>query len=230
MLNVRGRYEAQEQERARLSSELHDSICQRLVAVRLQVESGIIYMTKTPPAYITAQSTFQHLEENLSEALGEVREIAHGLHPPILREMGLAASLRRLVPNMENGTTSIRFRSRGPVEGLPVDVRLVFYRVAQECLSNVKRHSRASRAMVRLIGNRRGVRLTVWDNGIGFDTNCMTDNRVRGAGLRNMKTRVEEAGGQLTTTSKPGSTMVIATIPRPLLQHFLTIHHARPPR
>jgi two-component system NarL family sensor kinase len=70
----------------------------------------------------------------------------------------------------------------------------------------------------------------VWDNGIGFDTNCMTDNRLRGAGLRNMKTRVEEAGGRLTTTSKPGSTTVIATIPRPFLQHFLTIHHARPPR
>ncbi len=226
MLNIRGRREAQEKERAWLSSELHDGICQRLVAAKLQAETGIIYMKKTPPAYITAQSTFQNLEKDLKDVLQETREIAHGLHPMILKDLGLRAALQQLAHDMQNDATPIRFRSHGPVEGLYIDTSLAFYRLAQEGLSNVKRHSRASRAMLRLTGSRRAVRLTVWDNGTGFDSDCIAGGRAHGAGLHNMKTRVEEAGGWLVITSKPGNTKVAATIPRPFLQRLLTIHYA----
>jgi two-component system NarL family sensor kinase len=226
MLNIRGRYEAQEKERAWLSRELHDGICQRLAAARLQTEVGIIYMMKTPPAYMTAQSTFQHLEKDLKDVLQEMREIAHGLHPMILKDLGLLAALQQLAHDMENSTVSIRFRSRGVVEGLPADASLAFYRLAQECLKNISQHSRASRATLRLTGNGQAVRLTVWDNGIGFDPDYITGGHGSGAGLRNMKARVGEAGGQLIITSKTGSTKVTATIPRPFLQRFLTIHYA----
>lgn len=226
MLNIRGRREAQEKERAWLSSELHDGICQRLVAAKLQAETGIIYMKKTPPAYITAQSTFQNLEKDLKDVLQETREIAHGLHPMILKDLGLRAALQQLVHDMQNDATPIRFRSHGPVEGLPMDASLAFYRLVQEGLSNVKRHSRASRAILRLTGSRHAVRLTLSDNGAGLDSDCIIAGSSCGAGLRNMKARVEEAGGRLVITSKPGSMKVTATIPRPFLQRLLTIHYA----
>jgi two-component system NarL family sensor kinase len=130
VLNIRGRREAQEKERAWLSSELHDGICQRLAAARLQTEVGIIYMMKTPPAYITAQSTFQHLEKDLKDVLQEMREISHGLHPMILKDLGLLAALQQLAHDIKNDSIAIRFRSRGPVEGLPADASLAFYRLA----------------------------------------------------------------------------------------------------
>jgi two-component system NarL family sensor kinase len=226
MLNIRGRREAREKERARLSSELHDGICQRLAAARLQAETGIIYLMKTPPAYMTAQSTFQHLEKDLKDVLQETREISHGLHPMILKDFGLLAALQQLAHDMKNDSISIRFRSRGPVEGLPADASLAFYRLAQECLKNIGQHSQASRAILRLTGNGQAVRLTLSDNGIGFDAHDPECGRMRGLGLRSIKARVEEVDGRLIIASKPGSTKVTVTIRRPFLQRFLTIHYA----
>ena len=229
MLNIRGRREAQEKERAWLSSELHDSICQRLVAARFQANAGLIQLAGVPPAYAPAQSTFQDLDKDLKDVLRETREISHGLHPMILKDLGLLAALRQLVHDMENDAIVIHFRSRGSVERLPDSTGLIFYRLAQECLRNLRQHSQASRATLRLAGNRRAVRLTVWDNGIGFDARDPECSRMRGLGLYNMKARVEEASGRLTITSRPGSTKVTATIPHPFLQQLILKNHAQPP-
>jgi two-component system, NarL family, sensor kinase len=226
MLNIKGRREAQEKERARLSSELHDSICQRLAAARLQIGSGLIQLEGAPAPYTQAQAAFRNLEKDLKDVLRETREIAQGLHPMILRDLGLPAALQQLAHDMENGTLVIHFCSRGPVEGLPDGTSLVFYRLAQECLKNIRQHSHASKAALRLAGSRQAVRLTTWDNGTGFDPDCITASRGCGAGLRNMKTRVEEAGGGMTITSKPGSTKVTATLPRSFLQRLIPGNHA----
>jgi two-component system NarL family sensor kinase len=229
MLNIRGRREAQEKERAWLSSELHDGICQRLAAARMQASTGLIQLAGVPPAYAPAQSTFQYLEKDLKDVLRETREISHGLHPMILKDLGLLAALQQLAHDMKNDSIAIRFRSRGPVEGLPADASLAFYRLAQECLKNIRQHSLASRALLRLTGNRCAMRLTAWDNGIGFDARDPECSRMRGLGLHNMKARVEEAGGRLIITSRPGSTKVTATIPRPFLQRLIPGNHAQPP-
>ena len=227
MLNIRGRREAQEKERAWLSSELHEGICQRLAAARLHASTGLIQLAGVPPAYAPAQSTFQYLEKDLKDVLRETREISHGLHPMILKDLGLLAALQQLAHDMKNDSIAIRFRSRGRVEGLPADTSLVFYRLAQECLRNIRQHSQASRATLRLAGIRRVMRLTVWDNGIGFDACDPECSRMRGLGLYNMKARVEEASGRLTITSRPGSTKVTATIPRPFLQPSLPMRDKR---
>jgi len=229
MLNIRGRHEAQEKERAWLSSELHDGICQRLAAARFQASAGLIQLAGVPPAYAPAQSTFQDLDKDLKDVLRETREISHGLHPMTLKDLGLLAALQQLVHDMENDTIAIRFRRHGPVEGLPDGISLIFYRLAQECLRNLRQHSQASRGRLRLTGNRRAVRLTVWDNGIGFDAGSPKRDRMRGLGLGSMNARVEEAGGRLTITSKPGSTKVTATLPRSFLQRLITGNHAQPP-
>ncbi|PTQ83010.1 two-component system NarL family sensor kinase [Nitrosospira multiformis] len=230
MLNIRGRREAQEKERAWLSSELHEGICQRLAAARFQASAGLIQLAGIPPAYAPAQSTFQDLDKDLKDVLREMREISHGLHPMILKDLGLPAALQRLAQDMENDSIAIRFRRHGPAEELHADTSLVFYRLAQECLKNIRQHSLASRALLRLTGNRCAMRLTVWDNGTGFDPDHLEGGRTPGAGLRNMKARVEEAGGRLTITSRPGGTKVTATIPRPFLQQLIPGNHAQPPR
>lgn len=118
MLNIRGRREAKETERVRLSSELHDGICQRLAAARMQASAGLIHLAVIPSAYVPAQAAFRNLEKDLKDVLQETREISHGLHPMILKDLGLAAALRQLAQDMENDTTSIQFRRRGLVEGL----------------------------------------------------------------------------------------------------------------
>jgi two-component system NarL family sensor kinase len=227
MLNIRERRAGQEEERSRVAGELHDGICQRLVSLKLQVEAMAIRLLGTSAQFAVTEAPFKRISTELAEILNEVRETGRGLHPVILKEVGLAATLRQLAHDMENDTTSIRFRSRGSVEGLPPDATLAFYRLAQECLKNIRQHSQASRAVLHLAGNRRAVRLTAWDNGIGFDARDPECKRMRGLGLYNMKARVEEAGGQLTITSRPGSTKVTATIPRPFLQRFLPMRDMR---
>jgi two-component system NarL family sensor kinase len=227
MLNIRGRREAEETERVRLSSELHDGICQRLAAARMQASAGLIHLAVIPPAYVPAQAVFRNLVKDLKDVLQETREISHGLHPMILKNLGLAAALRQLAQDMENDTTSIQFRRHGLVEGLSNGNSLAFYRLAQECLKNMRQHSHATKAALRLAGTRHAMRLIVWDNGIGFESDCLAASRSHGVGLRNMKARVEEAGGQLTITSRPGSTKVTATIPRPFLQRFLPMRDLR---
>ncbi len=135
-----------------------------------------------------------------------------------------AVALQQLAHDMQNDATPIRIRSRGPVEEHSMDTSLAFYHLAQEGLSNVKRHSRASRAILHSTGRRRAVWLTGWDNGTGFDSDCIADGRARGAGLHNMKTRVEEAGGRSTFISRQGSTEVTAALPRPLQRTIPRAH------
>jgi two-component system NarL family sensor kinase len=145
----------------------------------------------------------------------------------ILKELGLLAALRHLAHDMENDTISIRFRSGGPSKDFPVmstSSSIVSPRNAPPTSSGGILRHRGKAAPDR---DRRAVRLTVWDNGIGFDPNCIAGSHGRGAGLRNMKASVEEAGGRLTITSKPGSTKVTATIPRPFLQRFLPMRDKR---
>lgn len=221
MLNIRERRAAQEEERARVASELHDGICQRLVSIKLQIETGIIRLTELPGHDVLAQIPLEHIASELNDLLKEVREIARGLYPGILKDFGLTASLRQLAADMEDGATKIHFHMLGVPDGLSNSANLALYRVAQESLINVKRHAAASRILLSLEADKHCIRLTISDNGVGFSESRFPAGPKHGLGLRNMKNRMEEAGGELSITSSGGNTSVVATIPRTLLPNLL---------
>ncbi len=206
---------SQEDERARLSRDLHDGISQWLVSIKLQIESGIAKLTATDPKPILAQKSLDRAASSLNDVLGEVRRISHDLRPALLDDLGLRAALDHLAREFSE-LVGVRtsFRAEGSVDGLGDVANTVLFRVAQEALTNIKRHANASQVTMLLRGDRRLVHLSISDDGIGFDVACVALHPKRGIGLRNMHERVSAVGGQFEITSSAEGTHVLATLPR----------------
>jgi two-component system NarL family sensor kinase len=98
----------------------------------------------------------------------------------------------------------------------------VLFRVTQEALANIGKHAGAARVDLRLIFHRQAVRLTVQDDGEGFDVAALQDDPRRGIGLRNMQERLASVGGQFRVDSRPGSTRLIAQVPAAAIARFAT--------
>lgn len=206
---------SQEEERARLSRDLHDGISQWLVSIKLQIEAGIIKLSGSPEQAASAHLTFERTAALLNDVLGEVRRISHDLRPAILDDLGLAAALEHLAQEFTaHAATAADFNAAGNTDGLSDVANTVLFRVAQEALTNIERHAAASRVSMRLEGNARCVALTVCDDGVGFDIDHIDGHPKRGIGLRNMTERLEAVGGKLSLTSSLNGTTVQATVLR----------------
>ncbi len=206
---------SQEEERARLSRDLHDGISQWLVSIKLQVESGIAKLASHAAQPDMARASFDRAAGQLNDVLGEVRRISHDLRPALLDDLGLATALEHLMREFNEHTAiATDFQSEGPVDKLPDVANTVLFRIAQEALTNIKRHANASLVSVRLVGCRNDVKLFISDNGIGFDVAGIAQHPKRGIGLRNMHERVDAIGGTLELTSSSDGTQVITTLPR----------------
>jgi two-component system NarL family sensor kinase len=205
--------ESQEQERARLSRDLHDGISQWLVSIKLQIEAAIIRLTGNAEQQQAARSSFERTAGQLNDVLGEVRRISHDLRPAILDDLGLAAALDHLAREFtEGGAAPVHFTAEGASAGLPDVVNTVLFRIAQEALTNARRHAGAHRIGLALARSGREVVLTVADDGHGFDPDSVAQHPQRGIGLRNMAERMEAIGGQLSIASSPEGTTVRASV------------------
>lgn len=202
---------SQEDERARLSRELHDGISQVLVSIKYQFELAQHHLESAEgdPAHDLREGI-----QRLSGAIAEVRHISHDLRPTLLDDLGLSVALDQLAKDFarHSGITISAETELGDKD-LSKEAALTLFRIAQEALTNVERHSRASEAHLHLVDTGRELQLIVSDNGVGFDAQRVELDRHRGIGLRNMRERVEYLGGQLTISSRPGNTEVVAAMP-----------------
>lgn len=204
---------SQEDERARLSRDLHDGISQWLVSIKLQIESGIAKLAADQAE--PARKSFDRAAGQLNDVLGEVRRISHDLRPALLDDLGLAAALEHLTREFSEHTSIATIcESEGQVDGLTDVANTVLFRIAQETLTNIKRHANATKVSVRLTGDKTSVQLVVSDNGVGFDVAQIAQHPKRGIGLRNMHERAEAVGGKLLLASSAEGTQVITTLPR----------------
>ena len=207
--------ESQEEERARLSRDLHDGISQWLVSIKLQIEAGIARLAGNADQQAKAPVTFERAAEQLNKVLGEVRRISHNLRPAILDDLGLGAALDHLVHEYNDSSSaqaSFAASPPGAGEGLPDMVNTVLFRIAQEALTNSERHANASEVLVGLREAHGVVELRIEDNGGGFDADGIDLHPQRGIGLRNMTERMEAIGGSLHITSSPAGTVVLARL------------------
>ncbi|GGY56956.1 cache domain-containing protein [Pseudoduganella albidiflava] len=205
--------ESQEEERARLSRDLHDGISQWLVSIKLQIEAGIERLSGQPSQTDKALAVFEHTAGQLNKVLGEVRRISHNLRPAVLDDIGLAPALAHLAEEFQHDSgMPVRFSAAGSTERLPETANTVLFRIAQEALTNIERHARASRIAVALAGTAHGVTLSIGDDGVGFDPADIAQHPKRGIGLRNMMERLEAIGGRLELDSSPAGTTVRAHI------------------
>ncbi|RJG16601.1 cache domain-containing protein [Massilia cavernae] len=205
--------ESQEQERARLSRDLHDGISQWLVSIKLQIEAGIIRLAGNAEQQQKARAGLEHTADQLKDVLGEVRRISHDLRPAILDDLGLAAALDHLAQEFsEHCGMPVDFSAEGSMDGLPDVANTVLFRIAQESLTNIERHAHAHKVDMALERKGTTITLTVRDDGGGFDPQRVALHPKRGIGLRNMMERMEAIGGRLDIDSSETGTSVRATI------------------
>ncbi|MGP0076246.1 MAG: PAS domain S-box protein [Bryobacteraceae bacterium] len=192
---------AQEEERRRIARELHDDVTQRLAS--LGIELGLL--KRTPGGAEALDTHVRQVQAQILQLSEDVRKLSHSLHPSILEHSGLAASLEmhcREFAGQHGIPTS--FRARDVPDGIPRPVALALYRIAQESLQNVARHSGAATASVVLAGESEArLSLFVIDNGKGFDVNKAKISP--GLGLVSIEERARHIGASVTVDSMPGA-------------------------
>ncbi len=204
--------ELQESERRRLAGEVHDGISQRIVGLSFHLSAAADAVAASPEFAAEQIRSAQHLAD---EALEETRLAIAGLRPPVLDDLGLAASLESLVRSVPTEEVSIQVDA-APCE-LPEHLETAIYRIAQEALQNIVKHAGASEALLRLRETDLGVVLEVSDDGHGFDVRTLPSGGGRpvGYGLSGMHERAELVGAHLHIDTAPGAgTRLTLTVPR----------------
>lgn len=202
----------QEDERRRLARELHDQTIQDLIALGQQAQ--IIGMKLKQDDHADLRD-LQQLQEAIQETIDGVRRISRGLRPIYLEDLGLVAALEMLAHDVQaEQDLTVEFSKVGEVRRLHSEVELALYRMAQEALSNVSRHAAAQKAWLTLEYQQDGVKLTIRDNGVGFQTPDQTSELALSGhyGLIGMQERAVLIDAQLEVHSAPGEGTQIAIV------------------
>ena len=202
---------SQEEERARVSRELHDHICQLLVSIKYQFE--LVGHRLAHPGGQPVTAIDKEIAA-LSKAIGEVRRISHDLRPALLDDLGLPAALEHIGNELaQRSGLQVRVSPRVHEDRLPELQAVSLFRVAQEALRNVERHAQARHIDIRLDDAGDKLELRITDDGRGFDVKNVELSKDHGIGLTNMRERVERNGGTFQLVSQPGHTSLIASFP-----------------
>jgi signal transduction histidine kinase len=193
--------DGQENERQRISREIHDGLGQYLLAMKVKLENAIISRN------VENDKSLEELKSLFIRTIEEVKRISDNLIPVILDEFGISTALKNLCDDIAgDNNIKIEFVSFGVPANIDYKIQTYLYRIAQEGLSNIIKHSKASEANVQLLGNADQVNLVIEDDGSGFDVK----GKTKGNGLNNMKERAAILNGTVEIISKPGEGTTIA--------------------
>ncbi len=207
---------AQEDERARLARELHDEIGQTLTAVELSIDRIIHSLPETESENIDRLEKVQALTE---EAMTDLRRLIADMRPGVLDELGLLPALGWLSDHaLRPLGIQVRIETEAVDGRLPTEIETILFRIAQEAMNNVARHSQAENLLIRLEGVSDGIRLILVDDGRGMTANRPADSQARdhGLGLAGMRERAAMVGGVVEIESEPGAgTHIRVSVPLP---------------
>ena len=190
---------AQEAERSRIARELHDHVNQTLALLSVELEQ----FRRVPSSSPGRHDAMRAMQERLKALSSDIHAMSHRLHPSKLKHLGLVPAIRALCRDVEEGGLHVDVADRGIPRTLPDDVALTLYRVAQEALQNVKKHSGTNHADLSLSQQSAIVTLRLRDKGKGFDPSLLES--CNGLGLVSMTERVSAVGGTLSIRSSPGA-------------------------
>ncbi|WP_416768967.1 cache domain-containing protein [Pseudomonas sp. RHF3.3-3] len=201
----------QEEERSRISRELHDGISQLLVSIKFKFElAGHVFEKQQ---YAKGLGILREATERMGEAIGEVRNLSHDLRSSLLDSLGLPAAIGHLTAEFEQRTGLQVSCSVSDFDSRLADEAAVsLFRIVQEGLANIERHARARHVSINLYSSETSIRLRMVDDGIGFDIAQVTRSQA-GIGLRNIRERVEQLGGRVELTSIPGRSELDVLLP-----------------
>jgi signal transduction histidine kinase len=202
----------QDQERRKFSRELHDSLGQYLAGVKMNLD---MFSSNQPPDRLLTEAM-----SLLEQSISETRTISHLLHPPLLDEAGFTSAAKWYIDGFaQRSGIEVQADLPDAVDRLPRPIELGLFRVLQESLTNIHRHSGSTRAEIALKILPRKVALTVEDFGRGLPQELLAAFRSNGTnsgvGLAGMRERMRELGGQLNIRSTPTGTLVSVSMPLP---------------
>jgi two-component system, NarL family, sensor histidine kinase DevS len=197
------------EERERIGMDLHDGIIQSIYAVGLMLEDGLLELERHP------DNTHQKLDQSiaaLNEVIRDIRAYILDLRPRRLAYENLAAGLQLLVRDFrsQSAATVVTDISEEAARACPPGTSNTFFHIAQEALANAARHAGATRVRLELVREKDTVRLTVGDNGSGFNPAILA--RSSGHGIDNMMERAKTVGGEVHILSEPGKGATIQTV------------------
>jgi len=204
----------QEEERKRISVDLHDSVAQWLVAASYRAQTCSQFLSGDDNN--VARQELADMESTLNKSLKELRRVVIGLRPPALDELGLNHALRESLEDLKTDGLDCQFSEVGTPVRLPSSMEIAVYRIVQEALNNVRKHANATKVNLRLQFQADKLLVEVRDNGRGFDLSQTLDSAtsVGHMGLLGMKQRAETLGGNIKIKTGEGAgTTVTLSLP-----------------
>lgn len=203
---LRNLIEAQEHEKQTIGHDIHDGLLQYAIGARMLLEALVRDHPEMPGVDV-----IDAVQGYLAKGIEEGRQVVRGVRPTVLDDLGLEAALEDLAAQFEGLGVGVECRIKADLLAIPPSLQTTIYRVTQESLNNVRKHSGSDRAMISLRRVDEGLRLEIEDHGHGFDVESA---RQRGFGMIGMIERVRLTGGTLRIDSAPGrGTRVIAELP-----------------
>jgi PAS domain S-box-containing protein len=196
----------QDEERRRISRELHDSTAQVLASLTINLA---VVTESANQLDARAQHALAESEALAEQCLREIRTVSFLLHPPELDHLGLRSALARYIDGfVQRSGIQIDFDVTSDLDRLPPEIELALFRIVQESLTNIHRHSGSSTAGIRLARSMSDITLEITDEGSGI-----RDDAIPGVGIASMRERVQQLGGQFEISSPNGGTRLKAIIP-----------------
>jgi PAS domain S-box-containing protein len=205
----------QDDERRRIARELHDSAGQTLTVLGMNLAQVAQKALTVAP---TLTNSMQQAEELIQQLHQEIRTMSYLLHPPLLDETGLGAALTWYVEGLRSRSRlEVSLNVSEDLGRLPPDMELVIFRVVQECLTNIHRHSGSKTAFIEIVRTPDSITVEVRDQGKGIPAKKLAEIQSRGSGvgIRGMRERVHQLRGDLFIESNRSGTRVFVTIPIP---------------
>jgi PAS domain S-box-containing protein len=204
---------AQDEERRRIARDLHDSVGQNLAALGMTL-AGLENDAKRDPARLS--KSIKDAQDLILGLTQEIRTTSYLLHPPTLDESGLSSAIRWYLDGLtERSDLSIELSVPGDLERLAPEVELAIFRLVQECLTNIHRHSGSKTAVIRIAREPDKIYVEVQDHGKGISQARLAEVQSKGVGvgIRGMRERVRQCNGELIIHSNPLGTKIKAIFP-----------------
>jgi signal transduction histidine kinase len=192
---------AHETERRRIAAELHDSLGQSLAMIK----NRAVFGSSAATDLTAAKEQFEQISTQSAQAISEVREIAYNLRPYLIDRLGLTRAIKSMLNKLaEVGAVQVSSEI-DDIDGLyPSESEMSIFRILQESLNNILKHSEASDVTISIKRSAQNVIIKIADNGQGFDASSVNSGETRGFGLLGMSERIKRLGGTQTIDSQPG--------------------------
>jgi len=197
--------EAEEKERKRIAGDLHDGVGQMMSAAKMNL-SG--FESRLQLDNEKDKKAFENIIALVDESCKEVRNVSHNMMPNALLKSGLSNAVKEFISKIDHSVLKVNLHTEGLNERLDSDVETVLYRVIQECVNNVIKHSGANMLDIALIKDADGIAATIDDNGRGF--NVKEKDKFEGIGLKNIITRIKYLKGTVDFDSAPTKGTLVA--------------------